>query len=69
MIGAAVQVGKIATDEEEDCEPEAKGAEFASAGGKARARKLTRHERSKIEKKAAKYRCDQKADPEQESAE
>lgn len=72
VIGAAIRVARIATGEEVDCVPEGpegENTQAASAGGKARARKLTPHERSKIAKKAASHRWGQKADPEQENAE
>ncbi len=69
-IGRAIQIAKIATGEEDDCKKEkADAGKSGSKGGKARARKLTPHERSKIAKKAATRRWGQKADPAQENAE
>lgn len=69
VIGAAVLVARIATGEQDDdAETEKSDKVVGSEGGKARARKLTPHERSKIAKKAATSRWGQKVDPEQESA-
>ena len=55
MIGAAIQVAKIATGEEEDERDElsSAAAQMGSTGGKARASKLTPEQRSEIAKKAA----------------
>lgn len=56
VIGAAIQVAKIATGEKEDPrdkEISSAAAEMGRKGGKARAKKLTPEERSKIAKKAA----------------
>ena len=50
VIGSAIRVARIATGEEEDDAPK------GSAGGEARARKLTAKERSAIAKKAASTR-------------
>lgn len=56
-IGAAVMVGRIATGEaEEEVAYAASKSERASAGGKARARHLSRDERSKIAKAGAEAR-------------
>lgn len=59
VIGAAIQVAKIATGEEEDTRDEelsSAAAEMGRKGGKARAKKLTPEERSQIAKKAAQGR-------------
>lgn len=61
-IGCAVMVGKIATGEE----IEVTGGEAGSAGGRARARKLSPAERSKIAVKAAKARWSKDESPEVE---
>lgn len=55
VIGAAIQVAKIATGEEEDTKDElsSAAAEMGRKGGKARAKKLTKEQRSEIAKKAA----------------
>ena len=62
VIGAAIKVAKvakvakIATGEEEDTKNEklsSAAAEMGSKGGKARAKKLTKEQRSEIAKKAA----------------
>lgn len=57
VIGAAVMVAKIATGEVEDAPPadgKNKAAqELGRLGGKARASKLTKEQRSEIAKKAA----------------
>ena len=55
VIGAAIMVAKIATGEVEDNATAADKA-HQSAGGAARARKLTADERSRIAKNAAKRR-------------
>ena len=60
VIGAAVMVGRIATGEVEDETPDDGKNKAAQAlgrlGGKARAEKLTKEQRSKIAKEAAKVR-------------
>ena len=58
VIGAAIQIAKIATGEEEDTKDElsSAAAEMGRKGGKARAKKLTPEERSEIAKKAARTR-------------
>lgn len=55
VIGAAIQVARIATGEEEDERDElsSAAAEMGRKGGKARASKLTPEQRSEIAKKAA----------------
>lgn len=56
VIGAAIKVARIATGEEEDTKDEklsSAAAEMGSKGGKARAKKLTKEQRSEIAKKAA----------------
>ena len=60
VIGAAIQVAKIATGEEEDPKDElsSAAAEMGRKGGKARAKKLTAKQRSAIAKKAAAKRWD-----------
>ena len=58
VIGAAIQIARIATGEEEDTKDElsSAAAEMGRKGGKARAKKLTAAERSAIAKKAAEKR-------------
>ncbi len=61
VIGAAIRVAKIATGEIEDDKPVDDGKDKAaqalgSKGGKARAKSLTKKERSAIAKAAAKKR-------------
>lgn len=60
VIGAAVMVAKIATGEVEDRAPDdgknKAAQELGKLGGKARASKLTKEQRSEIAKKAAKSR-------------
>ena len=58
VIGAAIMVGRIATGEIEDTNPAPKSAaaEMGSKGGKARAERLSKPERSAIAQKAAKKR-------------
>ncbi len=72
VIGAAVKVAKIATGEiEEDVDDDSKdkaAVELGRKGGRARARKLTKKQRSKIAKKAATARWE-KAHPEPETLE
>ncbi|WP_300392247.1 hypothetical protein [Henriciella sp.] len=56
VIGAAIKVAKIATGEEEDDskdEVSSAAAQMGRKGGKARAEKLTKEQRSEIAKKAA----------------
>ena len=56
VIGAAIKVAKIATGEEEDDskdEMSSAAAQMGRKGGKARAEKLTKEQRSEIAKKAA----------------
>lgn len=58
VIGAAIKVAKIATGEEEDSTDEmsSAAAQMGRKGGKARAEKLTKEQRSEIAKKAAEKR-------------
>ena len=59
VIGAAIKVAKIATGEEEDDskdEVSSAAAQMGRKGGKARAEKLTKEQRSEIAKKAAEKR-------------
>jgi len=58
VIGAAVKVMRIATDEEEDDADPVKSAaaELGSRGGRARAEKLSPAKRRAIARKAAKAR-------------
>lgn len=63
VIGAAVAVAKLATGEIEEDKPEDKGknkaaVELGKKGGAARAKKLTKKQRSEIAKKAARSRWD-----------
>jgi hypothetical protein len=54
VIGGAIKVAKIATGEvEEDKPTRSAAAEMGSKGGKARAKSLSKKERSEIAKKAA----------------
>jgi hypothetical protein len=68
-VGRAIKVAKIATGEIQDERDDLKSAaaQLGSKGGKARARKLTAEERSRIAKAAADRRW-QKADPERETS-
>ncbi len=72
VIGAAVKVMQIATGEiDEDLDDDGKNkaaVELGRKGGAARARKLSKVERSKIAKKAAKARWG-KDRPERETVE
>ena len=64
VIGAAIQVARIATGEEEDTRDEelsSAAAEMGRKGGKARAKKLTPEERSEIAKKAAQKRWEDRS--------
>ena len=66
MIGAAVKVMQIATGEIEETTDEGKNkaaVELGRKGGKARAKRLTAKERSKIAKKAAIKRWDRQKEP------
>jgi hypothetical protein len=56
VIGAAVMVAKIATGEIDDPKTKPSRQRAAQAGGKARAEKLGKEERSKIAKIAAENR-------------
>jgi hypothetical protein len=56
VIGAAVMVARIATGEIQDTQSKPSRQRAASAGGKARAEKLTKEERAEIAKKAAEAR-------------
>ena len=53
VVGCAVTVAKIATDEIEETPAPSGKIRSGQAGGKARAKKLTPQERSRIAKKAA----------------
>lgn len=55
VIGAAIKVAKIATGEEDDSTDivSSAAAQMGRKGGKARAEKLTKAQRSEIAKKAA----------------
>lgn len=55
VIGAAIKVAKIATGEEDDSKDDVSSAaaQMGRKGGKARAEKLTKEQRSEIAKKAA----------------
>jgi len=72
VVGNAVRVMQIATGEaEEEFNEEGKNkaaVELGRKGGKARAKKLTKEQRSKIARRAAKSRWE-KARPERENAE
>ena len=63
VIGAAIQVARIATGEEEDERDElsSAAAQMGRKGGKARASKLSPEERSEIAKKAAAKRWNKQA--------
>jgi hypothetical protein len=66
VIGAAVKVMQIATGEIEETTDEGKNkaaVELGRKGGKARAKRLTAKERSKIAKKAAIKRWDRQKEP------
>ncbi len=66
VIGAAVKVMQIATGEIEETTDEGKNkaaVELGRKGGKARAKRLTAKERSKIAKKAAMKRWDRQKEP------
>ena len=66
VIGAAVKVMQIATGEIEETTDEGKNkaaVELGRKGGKARAKRLTAKERSKIAKKAAIKRWDSQKEP------
>jgi len=58
VIGNAVHVMRIATGQELETgtEPKSAAAELGSKGGKARAAKLSKKERTEIAKKAARSR-------------
>jgi len=55
VIGAAIKIARIATGEEEDDREElsSAAAQLGKKGGEARARSLTKAERSSIAKRAA----------------
>ena len=66
VIGAVVKVMQIATGEIEETTDEGKNkaaVELGRKGGKARAKRLTAKERSKIAKKAAIKRWDRQKEP------
>lgn len=65
VIGAAIKVAKIATGEIEEDEPKEEGKDAAAVslgkrGGKARAKALTKKQRSEIASKAAASRWSKK---------
>lgn len=64
VIGAAIKVAQIATGEAEDDskdEVSSAAAQMGRKGGKARAEKLTKEQRSEIAKKAAAKRWDKES--------